>query len=225
LLSHRPLLTFGDGRPVHGVNSLLRPYYLSAVDRAFWNEDLTMVHAWHDVSPGNELPRDFQAVIEIPLGSNVKYELDKATGLLKVDRIIHSAVFYPANYGFIPQTYAEDNDPLDVLVLCQEPVQPLALIKARAIGLMTMIDSGASDDKVIAVATNDPEFSDYLEARDLPPHRLLVLRRFFQDYKQLEGKQVQVEEIRPAYAALAVIEKSLANYQQNRERLMNNGGQ
>lgn len=180
-----------------------------------------MVHAWHDVSPGNELPRDFQAVIEIPLGSNVKYELDKATGLLKVDRIIHSAVFYPANYGFIPQTYADDNDPLDVLVLCQEPVQPLALIKARAIGLMTMIDSGASDDKVIAVATNDPEFSDYLEARDLPPHRLLVLRRFFQDYKQLEGKQVQVEEIRPAYAALAVIEKSLANYQQHRERLMN----
>jgi inorganic pyrophosphatase len=183
-----------------------------------------MVHAWHDVNPGDQLPRDFQAVIEIPLGSNVKYELDKATGLLKVDRIIHSAVFYPANYGFIPQTYAEDNDPLDVLVLCQEPVQPLALIKARAIGLMTMIDSGASDDKVIAVATNDPEFSDYLEARDLPPHRLLVLRRFFQDYKQLEGKQVQVEEIRPAYAALAVIEKSLASYQQNRERLMNNGG-
>jgi len=94
-----------------------------------------MLHAWHDVSPGDELPRDFQAVIEIPLGSNVKYELDKASGLLKVDRIIHSAVFYPANYGFIPQTYAEDNDPLDVLVLCQEPVQPLALIKARAEGL------------------------------------------------------------------------------------------
>ena len=90
-----------------------------------------MLHAWHDVSPGKELPRDFQAVIEIPLGSNVKYELDKPTGLLKVDRIIHSAVFYPANYGFIPQTYAEDNDPLDVLVLCQEPVQPLAIIKAR----------------------------------------------------------------------------------------------
>src|SRR5256885_1722202 len=164
-----------------------------------------MVHAWHDVSPGPEVPRDFRAVIEIPLGSNVKYELDKETGLLKVDRIIHSAVFYPANYGFIPQTYAEDNDPLDVLVLCQEPVQPLALIKARAIGVMTMVDSGASDDKIIAVATRDPEFSDYIEARDLPSHRLLVLRRFFQDYKQLEGKQVQVEEIRPAYAALTVI--------------------
>src|ERR1700732_1908958 len=178
-----------------------------------------MMHAWHDVSPGNDLPRDFQAVIEIPLGSNVKYELDKPTGLLKVDRIIHSAVFYPANYGFIPQTFAEDNDPLDVLVLCQEPVQPLALIKARAIGLMSMIDSGASDDKIIAVATNDPEFSDYLEARDLPPHRLLVLRRFFQDYKQLEGKQVQVEDIRPAYAAMNIIEKSLGRYKGLRDEL------
>src|SRR5262244_4058364 len=179
-----------------------------------------MLHAWHDVYPGKELPRDFLAVIEIPLGSNVKYELDKATGLLRVDRIIHSAVFYPANYGFIPQTYAEDNDPLDVLVLCQEPVQPLALIKARAIGVMTMIDSGASDDKVISVATNDPEFSDYLEARDLPPHRLLVLKRFFQDYKQLEGKQVQVEEIRPAYAAATIIERSLARYKALRPELL-----
>lgn len=178
-----------------------------------------MLHAWHDVSPGNELPRDFQAVIEIPLGSNVKYELDKPTGLLKVDRIIHSAVFYPANYGFIPQTYAEDNDPLDVLVLCQEPVQPLSLIKARAIGLMTMIDSGASDDKIIAVATNDPEFNTYVEAKELPAHRLLVLKRFFQDYKQLEGKQVQVEDIRPAYAAANVIEKALARYKKEREHL------
>lgn len=178
-----------------------------------------MLHAWHDVSPGNELPRDFQAVIEIPLGSNVKYELDKPTGLLKVDRIIHSAVFYPANYGFIPQTYAEDNDPLDVLVLCQEPVQPLSLIKARAIGLMTMIDSGASDDKIISVATNDPEFNTYVEANELPAHRLLVLKRFFQDYKQLEGKQVQVEDIRPAYAAANVIEKALARYKKEREHL------
>jgi inorganic pyrophosphatase len=179
-----------------------------------------MVHPWHDVSPGKEVPRDFQAVIEIPLGSNLKYELDKPTGLIKVDRVIHSAVFYPANYGFIPQTYAEDNDPLDVLVLCQEAVQPLALIKARAIGVMTMVDSGATDDKIIAVATNDPEFSEYLEARDLPGHRLLVLKRFFQDYKQLEGKQVQVEEIRPAYAAISVIEQSLARYQEHREELL-----
>src|ERR1700739_959389 len=178
-----------------------------------------MMHAWHDVSPGNDLPRDFQAVIEIPLGSNVKYELDKPTGLLKVDRIIHSAVFYPANYGFIPQTYAEDNDPLDVLVLCQEPVQPLALIKARAIGVMTMIDGGASDDKIIAVATKDPECTDSVEARHLPPPRLLVLKRFFSDYKQLEGKQVQVEDIRPAYAAMNIIEKSLARYTALRDEL------
>src|SRR5476651_2873290 len=120
-----------------------------------------MLHAWHDVSPGNDLPRDFQAVIEIPLGSNVKYELDKPTGLLKVDRIIHSAVFYPANYGFIPQTYAEDNDPLDVLVLCQEAVAPLTLVVARAIGLMTMIDSGKKDHKVLAVATDDPEYNGF----------------------------------------------------------------
>jgi inorganic pyrophosphatase len=181
-----------------------------------------MVHPWHDVSPGKEVPRDFQAVIEIPLGSNLKYELDKPTGLLKVDRVIHSAVFYPANYGFIPQTYAEDNDPLDVLVLCQEAVQPLALIKARAIGVMTMVDGGATDDKIIAVATNDPEFNEYLEARDLPGHRLLVLKRFFQDYKQLEGKQVQVEEIRPAYAAIGIIEQSLARYQKQREELLSN---
>jgi len=179
-----------------------------------------MVHPWHDVSPGKEVPRDFQAIIEIPLGANLKYELDKPTGMLKVDRVIHSAVFYPANYGFIPQTYAEDNDPLDVLVLCQEAVQPLALIKARAIGVMTMVDSGATDDKIIAVATNDPEFSEYLEARDLPSHRLLVLKRFFQDYKQLEGKQVQVEEIRPAYAAISVIEQALARYQKHREELL-----
>jgi inorganic pyrophosphatase len=183
-----------------------------------------MFHPWHDVSPGDQLPRDFQAVIEIPLGSNVKYELDKPSGMLKVDRIIHSAVYYPANYGFIPQTYADDNDPLDVLVLCQEAVQPLALIKARAIGLMTMIDSGASDDKVIAVATNDPEFNHYVEANELPSHRLLVLKRFFQDYKQLEGKQVQVEDIRPAYAAANVIEKALANYQKNREKLLERDG-
>jgi inorganic pyrophosphatase len=178
-----------------------------------------MLHAWHDVSPGKDVPRDFQAVIEIPLGSNVKYELDKPTGLLKVDRIIHSAVFYPANYGFIPQTYAEDDDPLDVLVLCQEPVLPLALIHARAIGLMTMIDAGASDDKVIAVATNDPEFNQYVEANQLPQHRLLVVKRFFSDYKQLEGKKVEVEDIRPANAAVKVIEQALERYKKERAKL------
>ena len=128
------------------------------------------------------------------------------------------AVFYPANYAFNPQTYAEDDDPLDVLVLCQEPVQPLALIQARAIGLMTMIDSGASDDKIIAVATNDPEFNQYVEARDLPQHRLLVVRRFFSDYKQLEGKAVEVDQIQPAAAAFPIIEDALARYSSQRRK-------
>ena len=120
-------------------------------------------------------------MIEIPLGSKVNYELDQVSGLLKVDRISHSVVFYPANYGFIPQPYAEDKDPLDALVVCQEPVQPLSLIKARTIGWMTMIDSGASDDKIIAVATNEPECNGYIKAKELPAHRLLVLKRSFQD--------------------------------------------
>src|ERR1700732_4289891 len=123
-----------------------------------------MLHAWHDVSPGDDLPRDFQAVIEIPLGSHVKYELDKTSGMLRVDRIIHSAVYYPANYGFIPQTYAEDDDPLDVLVLCQEPLSPLTLVSARAIGLMTMIDGGKRDHKILAVAVDDPEFNSFRDA-------------------------------------------------------------
>ena len=115
-----------------------------------------MTHAWHDISPGEHLPLEFYAVIEIPFGSSVKYELDKQSGLIKLDRVLYSAVYYPANYGFIPQTLAEDDDPLDVLVLCQEAVVPLTLIHARVIGLMTMIDSGKRDHKIIAVATQDP---------------------------------------------------------------------
>src|ERR1700733_12073599 len=147
-----------------------------------------MMHAWHDVTPGENIPLEFQTVIEIPFGSSVKYELDKESGLIKLDRILYSAVYYPANYGFIPQTLAEDDDPLDVLVLCQETVAPLTIIYARAIGLMTMINSGVKDHKVIAVATADPEFNAYHEASELPQHRLLMIQRFFQDYKQLEGK-------------------------------------
>ena len=148
-----------------------------------------------------QLPQEFYSVIEIPFGSSVKYELDKTSGLIKLDRVLYSAVYYPANYGFIPQTLAEDDDPLDVLVLCQETVVPLTLIHARTIGLMTMIDSGKKDHKIIAVATEDPEFNTYREAGEMPPHRLLMLRRFFQDYKLLEGKAVEVDEIQPAAEA------------------------
>src|SRR5262249_54524380 len=153
---------------------------------------LLMFHPWHDLTPGEKIPQEFYGVIEIPAGSSVKYELDKKSGLIKLDRVLYSAVYYPANYGFIPQTLAEDDDPLDVLVLCQETVVPLTLIHARTIGLMTMIDSGKKDHKIISVAIEDPEFSSYRQAAEMPAHRLMMLRRFFQDYKQLEGKSVEV---------------------------------
>ena len=177
-----------------------------------------MIHPWHDVTPGDKLPQEFSSIIEIPFGSSVKYELDKASGLIKLDRVLYSAVYYPANYGFIPQTLAEDDDPLDVLVLCQETVVPLTLIQARTIGLMTMIDTGKKDHKVIAVATKDPEFNAYYEASEMPPHRLTMLRRFFQDYKQLEGKAVEVDEIEPSKNAFPIIEDALHRYSRQRRR-------
>jgi inorganic pyrophosphatase len=177
-----------------------------------------MTHPWHDVTPGERLPAQFMVVVEIPAGSKVKYELDKETGLLRLDRVLYSAVHYPANYGFIPQTYAEDDDPLDVLVLCQESVAPLTLVQARAIGLMTMVDSGKRDHKILAVAVDDPEYNSVKEAGQLAPHRLALLRRFFQDYKTLEGKIVEVDEFQPAAKALPVIEQALERYSQERRR-------
>jgi inorganic pyrophosphatase len=176
-----------------------------------------MAHPWHDVTPGENLPAQFIAVIEIPTGSTLKYELDKATGLLRLDRVLYSAVHYPANYGFIPQTYAEDDDPLDVLMLCQEPIMPLTLVRARAIGLMTMVDNGKPDHKILSVAVDDPDYNDLLEASQLPDHRLALLRRFFQDYKALEGKLVEVDTFQSAAAALPVIEQALARYRSLRQ--------
>ncbi len=177
-----------------------------------------MIHPWHDVTPGENIPQEYNAIVEIPFGSSVKYELDKQSGLIKLDRILYSAVYYPANYGFIPQTLAEDDDPIDVLVLCQEPVTPLTIIHARTIGLMTMIDGGKKDHKIIAVATEDPEFNSYREASEMPAHRLTMLRRFFQDYKQLEGKHVEVDEIEPAKMAYPIIEDALLRYSRQRRR-------
>jgi inorganic pyrophosphatase len=175
-----------------------------------------MNNPWHDLSPGEHVPKEFNAVIEIPLGSSVKYELDKTSGLIKMDRVLYSAVYYPANYGFIPQSLAEDDDPLDVLVLCQEAVVPLTIMHARTIGLMTMIDSGVMDHKVIAVATADPEYNAYHEASELPVHKLTMVRRFFQDYKQLEGKKVEVDDILPAARAYPIIEDALSAYEKKR---------
>jgi len=177
-----------------------------------------MIHPWHDVTPGEHIPQEFSAIIEIPFGSSVKYELDKSSGLFKLDRVLYSAAYYPANYGFIPQTLAEDDDPLDVLVFCQETVVPLTLIHARTIGLMTMLDAGKKDHKIIAVATEDPEFNSYREAAEMPAHRLTMLRRFFQDYKQLEGKAVEVDEIQEAKIAYPVIEDALHRYSRQRRR-------
>src|SRR5438034_11657847 len=142
-----------------------------------------MLHPWHDVTPGEEIPREFLAIIEIPFGSSVKYELDKQSGMIKLDRVLYSAAYYPANYGFIPQTLAEDDDPLDVLVFCQETVVPLTLIHARAIGVMTMIDSGKQDHKIIAEATEDPEIDSYKEARQMPADRLAMRKAIVDDSK------------------------------------------
>src|SRR5260370_24388973 len=171
-----------------------------------------MIHPWHDVTPGSKLPQEFNTIIEIPFGSSVKYELDKASGLIKLDRVLYSAVYYPANYGFIPQTLAEDDDPLAVLVLCQETVVPLTIIHAHAIALMTMIDSGKKDHKIIAVATSDPEFNSYREAAEMPSHRMLMLRRPFQDYKQLKSKAGEGDEFRPAGGTYPIISDALPRY-------------
>ncbi|MEZ6097805.1 MAG: inorganic diphosphatase [Pirellulaceae bacterium] len=177
-----------------------------------------MVHPWHDIKIGASAPHVVNAVIEIPRGANVKYELDKSTGVMKMDRVLYSAVHYPANYGFIPHTLADDDDPLEIFVLCQEPVAPLTLIEARPIGLMTMTDEGKRDHKVIAVAVADPEYNAFDEAEELPPHRLEILRRYFLDYKVLEKKQVEVDTPDSAVAASSVIELATDRYREFRAR-------
>ena len=176
-------------------------------------------HPWHDV----ELPRYVEdpipAIIEIPTGSKVKYELDKKSGLLLVDRILFSAVHYPANYGFVPRTYCDDGDPLDVLVLCQEPIQPLAIMRAKIIGVMKMRDDKGEDDKLIAVHADDPNYSDYSDVSEIPAHRLRELQRFFQDYKTLENKKVLVAAPQGRSEGLQVLRDAIRLYDQERDRL------
>src|SRR5438093_8827375 len=150
------------------------------------------MNPWHDVALQAAGGRGVNVVIEIPKGSKVKYELDKATGLLSVDRVLYSAVHYPANYGFLPRTYCADGDPLDALVLGQEPVVPLSVLRAKAIGVITMRDEAREDDKIVAVHIDDPEYADHQDLADLSPHRVRELEQFFLDYKKLEGKAVSV---------------------------------
>src|SRR5579862_5231861 len=171
-----------------------------------------MSHPWHDVPLSLSTDGLFSAFIEIPKGSKMKYELDKETGLLKVDRILFSAVHYPANYGFLPQTYCDDGDPLDVLVLGQEAVVPMCIMRARAIGRMQMRDDKGLDDKIIAVHLDDPAVRDYSHIRELPKHTLKELERFFLDYKTLENKRVEVEEFDGPFEANKVIREGIQGY-------------
>jgi inorganic pyrophosphatase len=177
-------------------------------------------HPWHDVALPRYVEDPIPAVIEIPTGSKVKYELDKKTGLLVVDRILFSAVHYPANYGFVPRTYCDDGDPLDVLVLCSETIQPLAIMRAKIIGVMKMRDDKGEDDKLISVHADDPNYADYGDVSEIPAHRLRELQRFFEDYKALEGKKVLVGSPQGRSAGLEVLRDAIRLYHRERERLV-----
>jgi inorganic pyrophosphatase len=171
-------------------------------------------HPWHQVSPGEDIPNIVNAIIEIPKGSKAKYEIDKDSGLLKLDRILFSSVMYPANYGFIPQTYCDDHDPLDILVLCSADVYPMSMIEAKVIGVMHMVDNGEQDDKIIAVAKNDMSVNYIDDLNELPPHAMKEIVRFFQDYKALEEKNVTIEHLLGKPYAFKVIKESLELYKQ-----------
>jgi inorganic pyrophosphatase len=176
---------------------------------------LTVNHPWHGVYYGDQAPNKVNALIEIPQGSRAKYEVDKATGLLRLDRVIYSSFHYPVNYGFIPQTLGLDNDPLDILVLCSQSIQSLCLVEATVIGNMQMIDQGQADDKIIAVATRDPSVNHYQKIDDLPNHFLLELRNFFEQYKVLENKKVEIDNFQDKDTACRVISDAIDLYREN----------
>jgi inorganic pyrophosphatase len=180
------------------------------------------MHPWHDTYVDETVIESaFPVVVEIPKGSKNKYELDKETGLLRLDRVLYSAVYYPADYGFIPRTYCDDGDPLDALVLSQEPVYPLTIVEARAIGVMRMRDEKGVDDKIVAVSVRDPAFADYVDKDQLPHHLLREVRRFFEDYKALEHKQVVVDDMLGPREAVEIINAALDLYRQLRRGELN----
>jgi inorganic pyrophosphatase len=177
------------------------------------------MHPWHDIPLPPDCNEWFPVYVEIPKGSNVKYELDKLTGLLVVSRVLYSAVYYPANYGFVPRTWCPDGDPLDVLVLGQQPVVPQVILRARAIGVMRMRDAKGRDDKIIAVHIDDPEYGDCGDIAELSEHRTTQLRRFFLDYKVLEGEEVLVEQALGISAALPILQEAIDEYARHRSEL------
>ncbi len=170
------------------------------------------MNVWHDINPDKITPNDFLAVVEIEKGSKKKYELDKETGLIRLDRILYTSTHYPANYGFIPRTLADDGDPLDVLILCNEPIDPLVLVRCYPIGVITMIDNGRNDEKIIAIPFDDPTFNSYSKIEDLPRHIFEEMRHFFSVYKQLEDKETAVDEVMGHNAAVEIIRQCIENY-------------
>ncbi len=171
-----------------------------------------MANLWHDVSPSLIKPEDFWAVIEIEKGSKNKYEMEKETGALMLDRILYTSTHYPANYGFIPRTWADDGDPLDVLVLCSECILPLSLVHCYPIGVINMEDGGAVDEKIIAIPFQDPTYNTYKDITELPEHVASEIRHFFRVYKSLEGRETVVSDVEPREAAMAIIKKCKKAY-------------
>ncbi len=174
-----------------------------------------ILHPWHGAHYGTKSPQIVNALIEISQGSRAKYEIDKTTGLLILDRVIYSSFHYPVNYGFIPQTLGEDGDPLDILVMCSESIRPLCLVEATVIGNMQMIDNGEKDDKIIAVATNDPTVNHFKDVNDLPKHFITVLKNYFENYKVLEEKIVEIDEFQDKEGAYEIIKKSIDFYKES----------
>lgn len=170
------------------------------------------MNIWHDIEKERIKKESFYSVIEIPKGSKMKYELDKKTGLMRLDRVLYTSTHYPANYGFIPRTYAEDGDPLDVLVLCSEAINSLSLVKTYPIGVISMLDNGARDDKIIAIPFNDPTYNGYKDISELPRHIFEEMSHFFKVYKQLEGKETAIDEMKDRTAALEIVERCIARY-------------
>lgn len=173
------------------------------------------MNIWHSINPKRISSKDFVAVIEIEKGSKNKYELDKETGLLMLDRILYTSTHYPANYGFIPRTYADDLDPLDVLVLCSEPIKPLTMVRCYPIGVISMIDNGRFDEKIIAIPFNDPTYNSYTDIKQVPKHIFDEMSHFFKVYKELEGKETAVNEVNDADKAVEIIEKAIDSYINN----------